>query len=491
MAFIQPALTARTKVGIAIEAVAGTFAAPFFWLPVSSAKVENDRKIYPDKSYRGRASETYGHYRLVATGLAEYTGPLYPDSTTPLFLSAFGHDKITAGVGFAAASDLSGAIIATALTATLDSGAGFRVGENIKISDGVNTEYRKLTVVAGAVLTWAGGLAHGYADETPVVASPDSIAGSIAKGDVAVSLLAGQGANYTVNMAVLVGTGNNQEGNIVKSVATDALTFWLPFRFAHDSANPAQNQVQGNSLHEFRLAPNDRVDATYGGNSGIPAGNTEVPHLSILDNFKATKKEVVGATVEELNIKWSGETEVTYTVKLRGMPVIDSADATPSAFTKKAPFTGWQAGLLTSIVSGALAIDATVQDMDVTITRKVEPIFGGNNQDGPVGIIATVMGVKGKITAVFSTAAYDAYDVGDPVSLGLALAGVARGENDAHVASGLLLEMPNTVIVKAPIERGKDYVQVALDFESDDDLNANGADGPIIAWLTNSLSVLA
>ncbi len=87
MPFIKPFLTARTKVGIAFELTPGTYKIPTKWIPVSGAKLANDRKFFEDKAHRGRSTETSGTYRLVTTGTAEYDGPLYPDSTSYWFLS--------------------------------------------------------------------------------------------------------------------------------------------------------------------------------------------------------------------------------------------------------------------------------------------------------------------------------------------------------------------------------------------------------------------
>ena len=405
MAFIQPYLTARTKVGVAYELTPGTFQNPTKWIPVSSAKLQNDRKYYADKSYRGRAAATYGHYRLVATGVAEYSGPLYPDSTSYWFLGAFGQDKIT------------------------------------------------------------------VAPSATTIAAP-----GIAVGATTANVAAGQGVNYKKGQAILVDTGTALEGNIVKSVATDAITFYLPFRFAHT----AGAAFSANNLHEFRLTPNDRSDATIGGSAGPEA----TPHLSISDYFSVDSRQIPGAAVEELSIKWSASTEATYDVKLRGLPLAPGTfTPSSSSFTKKAPFAGWQAGALTN---GSISNE--LESIDINIKRKVEPIFGGNNQDGPVAVLATVMEVTGKITAVANGLSdYNHFDNSDNPILELALAGFAPGEAGAHTPSGMLLTMNQTAYVKAPIERGKDYVQYMIEFEADD--NATD-DGPAMVYLSNDYATL-
>ena len=333
--------------------------------------------------------------------------------------------------------------------------------------------YGDYQLVGNGMLNYAGPLYpdassywfHGMFGNRLDTAAPTSTTttGTNSAGATALTITAGTGfVNFA---AVLIDTGAKQEGNIILSGGgTTTLTLAMPLRYTHT----AGATVAGNNMHQFLMAPNASV--------------AQVPSLSIFDNYVEAQRDLSNSVVEEFSLKWKADGEALYDVKLASN--LTNTDSTRVAsYTQVAPFVGWNAATL---IANTLTVE--VEEVELVWKRKLAIVFGSNNQQNPIAIISTVMDLTGKITVFMDNETqYNHFRNADNPSLKFALAGPCPGTFGAAVASGLYVQASNCQFVKAPIERGKDYVQTLIDFSAD--YNATDA-GPSTAYLTNSYVTL-
>lgn len=306
----------------------------------------------------------------------------------------------------------------------------------------------------------------GMFGQDTVTAAPSATTTTGTNSAGATSLTITSGTGFVNNAAILIDTGANQEGNIILSGGgTTTLTLAMPLRYTHT----AGATVLGNTMHQFTMAPNGTV--------------TQVPSLSVYDRYVESQRDLTNCVVEDLTVKWKADGEVTYDTKL--VSNLTNTDGTNRAtsYTQIPPFVGWNAG---TIIGNTLW--TPIEEVEFSFKRKVAVVFGSNNQQNPVAIISTVMDFTGKATMFMeSETQYNHFRNADNPKLQFALAGPCPGTIGAATASGLMVQATNCQFVKAPIERGKDYVQLVVDFAGE--YNSTDA-GPATAYLTNAYATI-
>lgn len=142
-----------TKLGVSAEVTPGTApgTTPVLWIPSEAPKIQDSIPYYEDKSYRGIAAESFGHYALQSTGTSiEVGGPFIPDSSAVFAWGAYGQDTTTAAPS-ATTTTGTNALGATSLTIT--SGTGFVNGAAILIDTGAGLQESNVIVSGGGTTT--------------------------------------------------------------------------------------------------------------------------------------------------------------------------------------------------------------------------------------------------------------------------------------------------------------------------------------------------
>lgn len=274
-------------------------------------------------------------------------------------------------------------------------------------------------------------------------------------GATTLSLTSGTG--FTNGMAILVDSGTSVEGNIIVSGGgTTTVTLLSPMRLGHSSGVA----VAGANVHKLQNA--------------IP------PTLSVWDSYAVNQRNYTYGTVEKFQVKWSAQAECTYQATIRSqLSAVGGAQTT--AYTTVPPFMGWQSGV---VVGGTT--QTNLEDLQIDFTRKVTPIFAAANQQSPVQILASSLMFSGKATfQMASDSEFNLFRNGTVNVLQFGIFGPALGYQGAAAATGLLLTSSATVYTGGIIERGKEYVQVVLDFTGD--YNTTDA-GPCAIQLSNAIS---
>lgn len=122
-------------------------------------------------------------------------------------------------------------------------------------------------------------------------------------------------------------------------------------------------------------------------NTGDPKSLT----LTLFDNLIATARRIPGAQVNEVTLKWA--TKGKLTIQAKGIGKIADTVAKPAeVFSAAAAYLGWQ---YTANVGGA---NTKMEEGEITLSRDVQPIYGGaGTQDMNQRIIPEIF-VKGRFT---------------------------------------------------------------------------------------------
>jgi hypothetical protein len=151
-------LSRRSYIGIAKETTQGTYAAPSFYIPVTSPVGEDVFVPIRDESYRGNDTVLQGLYQGPGDSAVSWDMMAYPDATGYILRSIIGPDTVTPGTSTTLASNCAAGATTLSLTASVPSNS------TIQISD-----------AAGANLEWVGvGTVTGSGPYSAPVASPVS-----------------------------------------------------------------------------------------------------------------------------------------------------------------------------------------------------------------------------------------------------------------------------------------------------------------------------
>jgi len=163
------ALSRLATLGLAKEAVAGTWLAPTMGIPFLKGEYEDLYTQLKDESIRGNDTVLQGMYQGVAHSEWQIDVQAYPDLIGHFLVGMIGPDTVTAGIS----TTLSASTIVGATSITTV--ASIPVGSTIQIDTGANAEYAITGTPSGAgpytipITTPATGLTKPHSSAVAVV----------------------------------------------------------------------------------------------------------------------------------------------------------------------------------------------------------------------------------------------------------------------------------------------------------------------------------
>jgi hypothetical protein len=121
---------------------------------------------------------------------------------------------------------------------------------------------------------------------------------------------------------------------------------------------------------------------------------TQPPSLTINDFDGVDEKQIAGARISELDIKFTPEAGVTWQAKGNGKQYTVVSTTTPS-YSTAVPFLGWEAALTIGGTTNTKMIS-----FDTAIKRAQQVLFTSSGNQNPYTIVDGVMDVTGKMTLV-------------------------------------------------------------------------------------------
>lgn len=166
-------LSRLSKLGIAREAVNGTYLVPNMWIPFTKAEFVDVYTPLRDESVRANDTVVQGIYQGPVEATWSIDLMAYPDVTGHVLRGIIGPDTVTPGVSTTfAASSIAGA---TSISST----ASIPLGSTIQLADtgGLNVEYATTGTPTGAgpyaipIVTPTGGLKYAHTITTSTIVS--------------------------------------------------------------------------------------------------------------------------------------------------------------------------------------------------------------------------------------------------------------------------------------------------------------------------------
>jgi len=394
MAF--PAITEQygslSYTGFAKEATFGTPVAATSFLPMSGNTMEEDPGWFSPHLMQNLRD--YQVYNL--QGEAKYagavTGPLFPDNAIQVLSASVGADAIP-GWGVASPANTPTSTTTTlstvtgATSLTLTSPTGFAVGQQIVVDTGFNQEFRKISNVAGSVITVADALLYPHASGITVTTGTTTTLSAPSTANattVTVTSATGITANNTViqiDVNSVSGTTTSEIRKVTNVVST-TLTLDTALVYAH--ATSAQVTIVPftgpftHTLNQQNTLPSLTVEKAIGGFQSLQFAGCRASKFDV--------KMPVGNAAAEVSIDLTG----------RSVAVLDSP--TPLSITNDIPFVFAEANLS---MYGTLRTETS--NVALTIDNGVKETYTYSNQHGPSFITPLTLHTSGTLDLVFSS----------------------------------------------------------------------------------------
>lgn len=212
----------------------------------------------------------------------------------------------------------------------------------------------------------------------------------------------------------------------------------------------------------------------------LNAGNGQPPSYTISDYYVNATRQFPGFVFSEFSMKMNADNLLSYSAKGMGQPSITTVKPTPS-YSGQRPIAAWTGATLIGGVASAVMVEA-----ECSIKRNLTSINTVDGTQGPRSIWGGPVMVEGKMTLVMEDdAAYLAYLNNTQPALDFSFSAGA-----GPLATQVKLHMSQAAYTAAEIERGKDYVEVAITFKSianATDIGVSGGVSPIKATLQNAV----
>lgn len=375
--------------GFAKETTFGTAVAANTFLPMASNTMEENPGWFSPHLMQGvrdlQIYNLYGEAKFSGT----INGPIFPSNAMEVMSASIGADAIagwgvygTIATPTSTTSSVSTSAGATTITVT--SATGFATGQEIIVDTGMNQEARKISNVAGSVITVADAFYFAHASgATVVTGTTTTTSGTVTAptSTVTVTSAAGITTNSFVQIDVNSVSGvTTSEVRKVTNVVTNTLTLDSPLTFNHASGVQVilVTTPYTHTLSEQNTLPSLTVEKNIGGFQSL---------------------QFAGCRVGKFDLKApTGNTPVDLSVELAGRSV--NVLNTPTAITiaDELPFVFAEANLN---IFGTLRTE--VSNVSVGINNGLKETYTYSNAHGPSFITPVTLHTNGAIDLVFDS----------------------------------------------------------------------------------------
>lgn len=449
----------RSASGFATEVTFGTAVAANTFMPMFGNTLEYDPGWFsPEVMMAARdlhVFNLYGEAKLQGA----VDGQLMPSNAIIMTTAGIGKDnQVGAGIFGTIATPTSttanGSTSVGATTVTVTSATGFAIGQELIIDAGANQEARKITNVAGSVITVADAFFFAHATGVAVVTgTTTTVNGALTAPTttVVVTSAAGITTNTIIQIDVNSITGSTtSEVRKVTNVTTNTLTLDQPIVYNH--ANGVQVII---------------VTSPY--NHTISQTNT-LPSMTIEKNVGSFQSlQFAGCRVGKLGIKAPVANEpVKVTSDVSGQSVLVLNSPTSVSITNELPYVFAEASLT---VFGTTRFEVNNAEIEVNNGLKETWTYSGNH--GPSFITPVTVTANGKVDVVwdsFNDSTFGDYTKMVNGTLGALQLAFTHPANGGTIAFNL----PQVAIAKfANNLKMTDVVMAGLTFEASRPLSGN------------------
>lgn len=206
--------------------------------------------------------------------------------------------------------------------------------------------------------------------------------------------------------------------------------------------------------------------------------DTQPKAFTLTDFTAVVTQQYAGMQVEEITFTFTKDGLLEFDAKLMGWFPADTTVPTPT-FSGVIPIPVWQATVTIAGVAVSILTEGSI-----TLKRTANAVFGISDTQDPYAIFLGPLEVTGKLNMLMdSTAEYARFTAGDKPSL------VIDWTNGAGATlTQLGITMSESAYTAATVERGKDYVEVAITIDPLANITDAGAVGysPIKVALQNA-----
>jgi hypothetical protein len=212
------------------------------------------------------------------------------------------------------------------------------------------------------------------------------------------------------------------------------------------------------------------------------ASNGQPPTFTLSDYYSlgsASTRQYAGTQFASIDTKFSADALLTYSAKAFGFKSVTAANPTPS-FSTLAPLPSW-----TGTVSLGGSVTAVVSEGNVNISRPVTPIHTVDDTQNPYQLFAGPVTVEGSLMLVLESDAQLNYYLNNTQPV-LAI-DFASGAGASAVQ--VKFNMTKAAFTVAKIERGKDYIELNVNYKAlanTTDAGASAGYSPIKVTLQNA-----
>lgn len=211
----------------------------------------------------------------------------------------------------------------------------------------------------------------------------------------------------------------------------------------------------------------------------LNTGTGQPPSYTLSDYYTITTRQFPGLKFSEVGFKFSGDGLLTYSAKATTLASASTSAPTPS-YTAVTPLAGW-----TGAVTIGGSASAFIVDGECTIKRPITVVHAVDGTQAPYALWSGPVSASGKLTMVMEDdTQYLNYLNNSKPSLDI---NFTQGAAAALVQ--VKLHMSKAAFTGAEINRGKDYIELSVDFDAlanTTDVGASAGYSPIKVTLQNA-----
>lgn len=327
----------------------------------------------------------YGEAKFQGT----VAGPIFPSNAIELLVASIGTDTgvgtgVYGTISTPTSTTLSISSAAGATTFTVVSPTGFATGQEVIIDTGYNQEARKISNVAGSVITVADGLFFAHNSGVAVVTGTTTTTTatlSVGGTSVTVTSAAGIATNDLIQIDVNSVSGTtSSEVRKVTNIVTNTLTLDVGVTYAHASGVQVikVNTPFTHTIAEANTLPSLTVEKNIGSFESLQFAGCRVGKFDL--------KAPVGNTAVEMSIDLSGRSAAVLT------------NPTVVTVANELPFVFAEANL---DIYGVARTE--VSNTSISIENGLKETYTYSNFHGPSFITPVILHTSGAIDLVWSS----------------------------------------------------------------------------------------